>query len=199
MKNPSKTNFELDKIKLISGGGLEVQFTLTEIIGADTYKSSQVHKSTKHPHPDLTEPLKKLSPMVAHVYNFLVFRDVVLKKDFKADVSQKKFIETATDLIIDKINVTGFSLSGEEAKKGVVITSTIACDNNQRSAINTPRILLSGSSRGWEELLTELIDEITEEAYEFIYNNKVENPEMFPYEEAGEEDFKEVEKVETEA
>jgi len=72
-------------------------------------------------------------------------------------------------------------VSGEENKRGVVITSTFTVDNNQKVAMNTPRILLSAESRGFEEQLSNLVDDIEAEVYAFVYENKVANPEIFDY------------------
>jgi hypothetical protein len=44
--------------------------------------------------------------------------------------------------------------------------------------------MLKGSSRGFEEKLQELIESIKNEAYEFVFNRKVANPEIFEYAEA---------------
>lgn len=185
MKNPNKTNFKLNKLKLISGGGLSVEYTLQEVIGADTYQSKQKQDSTKQAHPDLEENLLALAPMVAQVFCFTNARDMMMAPAFKADVLQKEAMAKFVDFIHDKIRITGISISGEEAKRGVVITASFAVDNNQRVAINTPRILLSSESRGFEEKLAGIVDSLESESYEFIYNSKVANPEIFDY--SGEE------------
>lgn len=191
MKNPKRSNFTLNKVKLISGGGLALNFTLQQIIGADTYKDTQDHKSTKQPHPDLEELLLKLAPMVAQVFCFTNARDIVNRKEFDANISQKDYIAKYVDFIVEKIKITGISISGEDTKRGVVITALFAVDNNQRTAINTPRILLGGESRGFEEKLTELVDKLEGEVYEFVYEDKIANPEMFEYGDSEEEETEE--------
>ena len=190
MKNPNKTNFKLNKLKLISGGGLSVEYTLQEVIGADTYQSKQKQDSTKQAHPDLEENLIALAPMVAQVFCFTNARDIAMTPVFKADVLQKEAMAKFVDFIHDKIRITGISISGEEAKRGVVITASFEVDNYQRVAINTPRILLSSESRGFEEKLAGIVDSLESEGYEFIYNSKVANPEIFDY--SGEEENEEV-------
>jgi hypothetical protein len=75
-------------------------------------------------------------------------------------------------------------------------------DNRQRVAINTSRILLENESRGFEEKLAKLVEEVEKEAYKFVYKMKVADPEMFPYHdgeepeeiiESEDEDFGEIE------
>jgi len=58
MKNPSKEKFKLEKVKLISGGGMAVKFQVEEVIGAESYRSGQDITSSKEPHPDLTDRLR---------------------------------------------------------------------------------------------------------------------------------------------
>lgn len=182
MKNPSKDSFKLQKIKLGTSGGLTVDFEVTEVIGAESYKSSQTQKSSKEPHPDLGEKLHAMGAMVAQVFGFMGVRTIADTKEFKADVLQKELVAKWIDEIIGKIRVTGISISGEDKTFGVVITASYAVDNGQRVAMNTPRILISGESRGFEEKLGQLVEEIQDEAYQFVYNRKVANPEMFDYE-----------------
>lgn len=181
MKNPKKSNYKLNKIKLVNGGGVVVKFTVQDVIGQDTYTDTDEKTSTKQPHPDLTARIKKLGRMVAQVLCFTNVIDIVNKKEFKADPLQKEYMAKYADLMTDKIRVTGFSIHGEDAKRAIIINTSFAVDNNQRTSINTPKILLSGDTRGFEEDLEILLDEISSEAFEFIYENKIENPEMFNY------------------
>ena len=162
--------------------GLQIDFDLSEVIGGETYQSSQSQNSSKEPHPDLAEKFVNMAPMVAQIMGFTMAKEVVNKKEFKADVLQKDLISRYVDEITGKIRVTGISISGKEDNKGVVITSSFAVDNNQRIALNSPRIMFKSSSRGFEEKLQDLVEGIEEEAYEFVYNRKVANPEMFDYE-----------------
>jgi|SRR3972149_1800566 len=181
MKNPSKEKFKLEKVKLISGGGMAVKFQVEEVIGAESYRSGQDITSSKEPHPDLTDRLRQLREMVAQVFCYSIVKTIVSKDQFKADKAQKAIIDDYFETMVARVNVTGFSVSGEENKRGVVITSTFTVDNNQKVAMNTPRILLSAESRGFEEQLSNLVDDIEAEVYAFVYENKVANPEIFDY------------------
>jgi len=181
MKNPLKENFKVKKIKLGSSGGLEVDFEVTEVIGAESYQSSQNQKSSKEPHPDLAEKLMAMVPMVAQIMGFTMAREVVNKKEFEGTISQKEYIAKMIDSQMENIRVTGVSISGKDENIGVVITSSFAVDNRQRVAINTPRIMLKSTSRGFEEKLADLVEGLQDEAFEFVYNRKVANPEIFDY------------------
>lgn len=179
MKAPLKENFTLQKIKLISGGGLSVKFELEEVVGGVNYHSNDTKESSKEPHPDLVNSLEAMAVMVAQIFGYVAVKDIAYKKEFEATVSQKEYLKTYVEQMTEKIRVTGVALSGKGDKKGVVITSSFAVDNKQRVAMNTPRILMKSTVRGFEEELAELIDKIKLEAYLFVYENKVANPEMF--------------------
>lgn len=181
MKNPAESNFKLSKVKILPEGGLMVEFGLTEVNGAETYGSNQIIKSAKQPSPDLTDRIYKMAPMIAQVFGFASARDVVFAQEFHANVSQKDYISKYVDEMTDKIRVSGFSVSGEDARRGVVITASLMVDNRQRVAINTSRILLQNESRGFEEKLAQLVNEIEKEVYLFVYRGKVADPELFPY------------------
>jgi hypothetical protein len=178
MKNPSINNFNLKKLKLPTGGGVSLDYALIEIVGGESYESNQSQKSTKEPHPDLSDLFAKLVPMVAQVFCLTLINSVVQKKEFKADALQIDIITKYVEQMTSRIRINGISLSGSEDKKGIVISAGYRVDNNQIVAINTPRILFSGSSRGFEEDLEIIVEEIEKEAYSFIYENKVANPEM---------------------
>lgn len=196
MKNPAESNFKLSKVKILPEGGLMVEFGLTEVNGAETYGSNQIIKSAKIPHPDLTDRIYKMAQMVVQVYGFTSARDVVFAQGFGANVSQKDYISKYVDEIVDRIRVNGFSVSGEGPRRGVVITATFAVDNRQRVAINTSRILLENESRGFEEKLTQLVNEVEKEVYEFVYRNKIAAPELFPYHDGENEEPEEIIEVE---
>lgn len=184
MEQPSKTNFKLQKIKLITGGGLATNYTLEAVIGSETYHSKHNDESTKQPHPDLEGCFSKMAIMVAQIIGFTVAKDLAYKPEFKADAKQKELLGNYVFQMTERIKVKGVSISGEGDKQGVVITSNFVADNKQIIAMNTPRIMLNASTRGFEEELQELIGQIETEAYNFLFNNKVANPEMF-----GPEDF----------
>lgn len=186
MKNPSRTNFKLRKISLGKTGGVKVDFDLIEIIGGESYESKESKNSTKEPHPDLADPLKRLAPMVAQVFGFSLCVDAVERKEFKADAIQKDVMRKLLEKYTERIRVNGISISGEEKKRGVVITCGYTVDNNQVVAINTPRILLESETRGFEEDLIAIVDTIESEVFSFVYENKVANPEIFEYSEAEE-------------
>jgi hypothetical protein len=183
-----RSRFKLEKIKIVSGGGVSMKFKTTRVIGSDSYEDTEDLKSSKEAHPDLVDLFTKMRAMVGQIIGLTSIREVVNSPKFGGDKIQSKAIDSYIDEMLKKIKITGISISGKDKNKGVVITSTYQVDNKQVIALNTPRIMLSAESRGFEQDLENLVEEIENESFEFCFKNKVANPEMFDYKDAeGEE------------
>ena len=184
MNNIQISQFKLRKVKLIKNGGLEVDYTTSETSGntpegAAVYEIGHVEKSTKLPHPDLTEKLLLMKPMVARVFSFSFFRQLIQHPDFAATSEQSRIAERMYQEIIGKISITGISISGEDANEGCIITATFLTDvNNNKTAINIPRVKFNSLTFGWEEELQELCQSISQETFEFLFENKIAEPEL---------------------
>ena len=135
MKTPSENAFFLSKVKVISGGGLDVHFEVEETCGAEVYRENYHLSSSKDIHPDLQKLFDKLKPIMAQVFYLTFMNTLIAKPEFKATAKQKELSDKAKDEIIDKLNVIGVSLSGKDENVGVVLTGTITAASNQKMAI----------------------------------------------------------------
>lgn len=169
MKTPSEKAFSLTKVKVISGGGLDVTFEVEEAIGAEIYRENYHLASSKEIHPDLQKLFDRLKPIMARVYHLSFFRSLLETPDFKATKKQKELAEEAFKEVIAKLTVTGVSLSGKDDNVGVVLTGTFKADSNQKMAINSHRMKFSDTRYGFVE---EIIGEIESEVYAFLFKNK---------------------------
>lgn len=179
MKKPKKENFSFDKVKLLKDGGLDVKFDTEEAEKNEVYRDKNHIESSRDVHPDLREKFDELKIIVARVFHLTFFSVLVENKFFNADKGQKKIAQKMEDELLKKIDVTGISLSGSDKNKGVVITATITADTNQKMAINTHRMNFSGTKYGFEEQLEQIVDEIRGKVYEFLFNNKRQQLELF--------------------
>lgn len=191
MKTVSEKAFSLSKVKVIRGGGLDVNFEVEEAIGAEIYLENYHLASSKEIHPDLQKLFDRLKPIMARVYHLSFFRSLLDTPDFKATKKQKKLAEVAFKEITNKITVTGVSLSGKDDNVGVVITGTFTADSNQKMAINSHRMKFTDERYGFEEELEEIIGDIEREVYAFLFKNKKAQLTLFdeygePY---GEQEF----------
>ena len=191
MKTPSEKAFSLSKVKVISGGGLDVNFEVEEAIGAEVYRENYHLASSKEIHPDLQKLFDRLKPIMARVYHLSFFRTLLDTPDFKATKKQKELAEIAFKEITNKISVTGVSLSGKDDNVGVVITGAFTADSNQKMAINSHRMKFNDERYGFEEELEEIVGDIDREVYAFLFKNKKAQLTLFdefgePY---GEQEF----------
>lgn len=186
MKKPVIERFFLNKVKLISGnGGIEANFETEDVVGSEIYHDSGHEKSTKIPHPDLLKIFEQLKPMVARIYHFTFIREIIMAEDFKAKPEQARIAERALQEILGKINVIGISLSGSDDKAGVILTASFTADNNMKMAINTHRIKFTDTKYGFEEDLGELIKKLKEEVYNYIFEGKKAQLEIFTSQQMG--------------
>ena len=172
MKTPSEKAFNLCKVKVVSGGGLDVTFEVEEAIGAEVYRENYHLASSKEIHPDLQKLFDRLKPIMARVYHLSFFRSLLETPDFKATKKQKELAEEAFKEVIAKLTVTGVALSGKDDNVGVILTGTFTADSNQKMAINSHRMKFSDTRYGFEEEMEEIIGEIECEVYAFLFRNK---------------------------
>lgn len=187
MRVPSENAFLLSKVKVISGGGLDVHFETEEVCGAEVYRETYHLSSSKEIHPDLKKLFDQLKPIMARVYHLSFFRSLMETPDFKATKNQQELAEEAFKEVMVKLNVTGISLSGKDDNVGVVLTGTFTADSNQKMAINSHRMRFSDERYGFEEEMERIIGEIESEVYQFLFKGKKCQMELFENEDFDEE------------
>jgi hypothetical protein len=189
MRKPDRSSFDLEKVKVIKGGGLEISYEVEDMIGSEAYRDKDTKKSTKQPHPDLTQQLRLLIPMLARVYHFTFIREVINEPEFKAKPEQARFAERALQAIMEKITVTGVSVSGMDEHRGIIIMGTFNGDVlNVRMSINSHRIKFNSTTYGFKEGLEEIITKLTSEVYEYLFENKQAQLTMFDGTEQGDKE-----------
>ena len=187
MKTPSEKGFLLSKVKVISGGGLDVHFEVEETCGAEVYRENYHLSSSKEIHPDLKKLFDQLKPIMARVYHLSFFRSLIETPDFKATKKQQELAEEAFKEVLAKLYVTGISLSGKDNNVGVVLTGTFTADSNQKMDINSHRMRFADERYGFEEEMERIIGEIESEVYQFLFKGKKCQMELFENEDFDEE------------
>ena len=172
MRTPSESAFALNKVKVIPGGGLDVTFEVEETCGAEIYRENYHLSSTKEIHPDLKKLFDRLKQIMARVYHLSFFRSLMETPEFKATKNQRELAENAFTEVLERLNVTGVSLSGKDENVGVVLTGTFTADSNQKIAINSHRMKFSDIRYGFEEEMESIIGDIKSEVYAFLFKNK---------------------------
>lgn len=173
-KTAERVNFSLKKLKVNSDFDVEIEY-LNEIPDDETTRKRvySFEEKKMRPHDDMLELLKKMKRMLAFHLGLTKLEAMVNSKDFNATKEQKKILKKEMDEVLDKINITGIFLSGEALEK-VKITGSY-------DGIGTASKLFSleGESQGFEEEAKTIVKALEQEAYEYIFELKRAQLELF--------------------
>lgn len=179
MSIPSEKAFALSKVKTLKGGGLDVHYEVTETIGNESYTNKYHVESAKDIHPDLRDCFNRLRPIMGRIFNITSFLSMVGTSDFKATEKQNELSRDFADEMLKKIKVRGLSFSGQDDNVGVVLTGLFAVLDDQKTAINSPRIKFNPKVFGFEKELEEIAADIETEVYAFLFKGKKAQLELF--------------------
>ena len=179
MPIPTKEKFSLSKVKLLKDGGLDVHYEVTEVVENESYANKYHVQSAKDIHPDLRNLFDSLRPIMGCVFNITSFKTMMATPEFKATKGQKEIAEKYADECLGNIEVRGVSLSGQDDNVGVVLTGLFTVSNNQKTAINSPRLKYNTETFGFEEELENIVCNIEEEVYSFLFKGKKAQLELF--------------------
>lgn len=179
MPIPSEEKFALSKVKLLKDGGLDVHYEVTEVVGNESYTNKYHVLSAKDIHPDLRHLFNDLRPIMGRVFNITSFKTMMATPEFKATKKQTDIAAAFAEKCLDNIEVRGVSLSGQDDNVGVVLTGLFTISNNQKTAINTPRMKYNVETFGFEEELENIVCDIENEVYAFLFEGKKAQLELF--------------------
>lgn len=176
---PSEKAFALSKVKTLKDGGLDVHYEVTEAIGNESYTNKCHVESAKDIHPDLRDCFNRLRPIMGRIFNITSFLSMVETSDFKATKKQSELSRDFADEMLKNIEVRGVSFSGQGDNVGVVLTGLFTVSNNQKTAINSPRLKFNTETFGFEEELEAIVADIENEVYAFLFKGKKAQLELF--------------------
>ena len=176
---PAEQNFALNKVKMIKDGGLDVHYEVTEAIDGASYTNKFHVESAKDVHPDLINLFERLRPIMGRIFNLTSFLSMIEAKEYKATEAQQAQARAFAQECMSNIEVRGVSLSGQGDNVGVVLTGLFTVSNNQKTAINSPRLKYATETFGFEEELEQIVADIEREVYEFLFKGKKAQLELF--------------------
>lgn len=179
MAIPAKDKFSLSKVKLIRDGGLDVTYDVTEVVGNESYTNKYHVENVKDVHPDLRKLFKQLAVEMAKMFSPITPKGVAEALEVKMTAKQKEACEKIGKSVQEKFEVRGVSFTGSGDNIGVVITGLYTFDNGLKTAINSPRVKFDNPLFGNEEELEEICTEIENEVYEFLFEGKSAQLELF--------------------
>jgi hypothetical protein len=116
---------------------------------------------------------------MGRVFNITSFKTMMATPEFKATKKQTDIAAEFAEECLDNIEVRGVSLSGQDDNVGVVLTGLFTVSNNQKTAINTPRMKYNVETFGFEEELENIVCDIENEVYEFLFEGKKAQMDLF--------------------
>lgn len=179
IKAPNEQSFSLSKAKLDKDGGITVIYEVTEVVGEESYTNKFQVESAKEVHPDLKDLFDRLRPILGRIFNITSFLSMLDVKEFKATDKQKEYGRDFSNEMLKNIEVRGVSLSGQGDNVGMVLTGLFTVSNNQKTAINSPRLKFNSETFGFEEELEEIAADIETEVYAFLFKGKKAQLELF--------------------
>lgn len=152
--------FELVDIKAATGNSYK-----TEV----TYRASTPNEGTAHgnwkreddvpAHEDLYAALRAFKPYVLKIMRF-------------EDMAKGKEAAQVFNEIVEGLKVNGIALKGaDEKSRNLIIKAQVKGLGGQTFTVN-PKIRLAANTFGFEDDLPELIEEVSNEAKAFVFQNK---------------------------
>ncbi len=179
MEKPDLENFTLKSLKLPNKGGVEIEYQYELSVRDEIHKVSDKLTSSVEPHPDVSSILRSLKEYYLEITLLKKIYNVVDREEFKANQIQRNMMDNMVEDIKRRVKITKVALSGKDEKSGVIITGVIEAETGQGMALNTHRITFSNETYGFEDELQGKIDDLINECYQYMYENKVAEPDMF--------------------
>lgn len=171
-ENTQEHNFNLSKIKTLPGGGLRINYQVTQNVAGETALIDRDETSSRLIHPDLQDLFDALRPIVGRVFGFTSFLTLVEGKEMGLTEGKKALARAFADELLKRIEIRGIALSGSEEKRGVIITAVLETSERVKTCINTPRLQLATETFGFEEQLTEIVEKISAEVQAYLFKGK---------------------------
>lgn len=173
----NRNHFELQKLR-IKDGTVNVEYReFTTNDGVNGRWDDKTLECTVHPHPDLEDRYKKLAAYAARVMGWLDFEIVVNSPELtptekEATNDLRHVLKRYKEAQIDRVEVIGLHLNGSADTKGCILSVMRDSDSKTSSSVNTPIIKFKREYFGIEEQLTEDVEAISDETFEYIFNGK---------------------------
>lgn len=169
---PTKEQFTIAKCKLLNGGGLSASYTITESQGDSVLVNDYNVSLLRLPHRDLENCFKKMQPIMANILGLTNFITLISTEEFEATERQEHLAHQWVKNLQGNVEIRGVNYSGQGENLGVIITGLLTTAGNLKTAVNSPRIKLSTEIFGFEESLEQIIRELENEVYEYLFNDK---------------------------
>lgn len=173
----NEQNFKLAKVKLNPGGGLKASYSILTSEGVEPSGIERDESRSNAVHPDLLNLFDKCRRIIGDIFGVTAFLPML--EQIEVPGEKVSVAKSWAEERLEKIDVRGISWSGADTRAAVVLTAVYETPNGQKTAINTPRILLGGESFGFEEDLKDITDAIRNEVYRYLFEGKQAQMSLF--------------------
>lgn len=163
----------MSKVKLLPGGGMTVEYQLTEVNGGEPSVVDYNATHTRTAHPDLLQKFNALRPIFGRVFGVSAFLAFLREKKYEEMQDAERF----ADGLLDCYEVRSVAWAG--TGNAVVLGAVFKTDTNFKTAVNTPRIKTDLETWGFEEELCDILDSIENEVYEYLFCGKQAQMSLF--------------------
>lgn len=174
MKKPKKEDFKLKSFKMINNGGAELEFSYRYSEGNEAHEDAIKVTKSLCIHQTLNDIRIKQRANILRVeeVNPRLMVESAEKMGVNDTTKLAQIAESMNQDAIQRIDPTGFKISGSDDKRNVVITYKKMTGNKKIAGRATTAIQLSANVYGFEEELEADIEDLIKECYEYVYNNK---------------------------
>lgn len=174
-KDSKRETFKLRKIKFLDNGAVNVIFDETTSEKDGTYTVTHDIKHPGHRHPDMDKILERFKQPLLVNYHISTGLNALKTQMKSEDVFGRKLVESMIDKIIKAeakgIQIIGVTFTGADDMRGCVISAKID-GLSGKSAMNTSNILLERNTHGFEQDVETALEELEDEAFEYVFNRK---------------------------
>lgn len=173
-----KKDYRLKRVKLMDDQGIEATYLEKVTIGKEVHWVEKTIKSSIQRHPNIDRVVDRLRIHVVRVYGLLAVGMYKPVEDFNSKESK------LLGLLIGNIDIVQVTLQGDEETNGAVISAKKNVLGNLVVVMNTPSIKYENSGYDYSYELKETIDELSEEVFEYVFNRKFAQLDLFDKDQA---------------
>ena len=170
--------FRLKRIRLMDDLGVDATYLEKATIENEVHWVEKTIKSTIQRHRDIDKITDKLRIHVVRVYGMLAVGMYKPVEDFNAKESK------LLGMLLGEIDIVQITLQGDDETNGVIISAKKNVLGNLVVVMNTPSIKYENSTYDYSWELKETIDELCDEVFEYIFNRKFAQLDMFSKDQA---------------
>jgi len=168
MAKTREKEFSLRKFKVRKDGGLDVDYSKIEIEAGSPVRRSITDRCSAPMHPDLQRLISGLRTHFAGIHGLVDLK--LVKKSF-GEMSDKETSSLLT--VVEAIAITGVTYVGsDESDRKYVMSAKREVLAGGTVGFSTPMILQDDSRYDCSAQLTNLMQEIMKEVYEYTINRK---------------------------